>query len=121
MQAFVWGVVRPTGDGGALLPGLRGLFGLGYAALLVAAELGVCAWFRMARAAVWVLVGAALVDLVFVSADLAGLHFRSGAAAALTAGFGALVLAAGVLSGRFVPRRDTVDPGVLRARPDQAA
>jgi hypothetical protein len=99
VQVFVWGTT--SGGGGALLPGLRPVFGVAYAAVVLAVELGYCAYHGLRDAAVAVVVTAAVVDLLFWAARLGGLHFPTGAAAALTAGFGAVALGAGVLSGRL--------------------
>lgn len=110
VQVLVWGAPRSHGAGGALLPGLRHLFGLGYALILLAAELSYCSVFRLRNAAVWVLVAGACVDLAFWGARLGGLTFATGAAAALTAGAGAVALAAVVVGGRFQDRTPTRAP-----------
>lgn len=103
VQALVWGTAPAAGGGGAVLPGLRPEFGVAYAAVLLALELAFCAYERLGQGAVVVLVSAAAVDVVFWAARWGGLHFPTGAAAALTAGFAAVVLGAGVLTGRLGP------------------
>ncbi|HUC37344.1 MAG TPA: hypothetical protein VMR97_09495 [Acidimicrobiales bacterium] len=103
VQVLVWGAPKTHGSGGAALPQLRHLFGIGYALILLAAEMAFCASQRLAGGAAWVLVTCACVDAAFWLAHLGGLHFPTGAAAALTAGAGSVVLAAGVLVGRFQP------------------
>lgn len=105
VQAGVWGSAPASGGGGSLLPGLRPVFGIAYGVILLAAEVGVCLLYRVRNGVAAVLVSAAAVDVVFWLARLAGAHFPTGAAAALTAGFGALVLAAGLLSGQLVGAR----------------
>lgn len=94
VQGFVWGSAPATGDGGALLPGLRSAFGLPYAVALVAVEVGYCLWFRLADGAVVLLVAAALVDLMFWAGHLAGARFALDGAASMTGAFGVVVLAA---------------------------
>lgn len=101
VQLLVWGRAPATGDGGAMLPGLRPVFGVAYAAVLLALELAFCAYHGLRDGVVVVLLSAAGVDIVFWSARLGGLDFPTGAAAALTAGFGAVALGAGVLTGRI--------------------
>lgn len=101
VQALVWGTAPATGTGGAVLPALRPVFGLAYAAVLIALELAFCAYQRLPQGAVAVLVSAAGIDVVFWAARLGGMQFPTGAAAALTSGFGAVILGAGVLSGRL--------------------
>lgn len=103
VQGLVWGAPRLHGNGGSALPQLRHLFGIGYALILLGAVLAYCALFRLPGAAVWVLVTGACVDVAFWAAHLAGLRFPTGAAAALTAGAATVILAAGVLLGRFQP------------------
>jgi len=103
VQVLVWGAPKPHGSGGALVPQLRHLFSTGYAIILMAAELAFCAAYRLQRAAVWVVVTGACVDLAFWGAHLSGLHFPIGAAAALTPGAAVVVLTAGVLAGQFEP------------------
>lgn len=98
VQALVWGLA-PASGGGALLPGLRPLFGLGYGVALLAAELLYCARRRLRRGAVVVLVAAAVVDVVCWGARLAGVRVPVGDAASLTAGFGALSLVGGLSLG----------------------
>lgn len=121
VPALVWGAAPASGSGGALLPGLRPALGVGYGAALLAVELLFCAFHRLRDAAVAVLVAAATVDAVFWLLHVAGLHVRTGAAAALTAGFGGLALGAGLLSGRLgvghgEPARRAVVPTRDRAR-----
>ena len=103
VQVLVWGAPKPHSNGGAVLPQLRHLFSTGYAVILLAAELAFCAVYRLAPAAVWVVVTGACVDAAFWFAHLGGLHFPNGAAAALTPGAAAVVLAVGVLVGQFQP------------------
>jgi hypothetical protein len=104
VQVLVWGTAPSSGRGGALLPGLRPAFGVAYAGALVAVELLLCLWFRMADAAVGVLVTGAAVDLVFWSAHLAGARFALGGAASLTAASGMVALTAWVSWRRPAPR-----------------
>lgn len=103
VQVFVWGTAPAQGGGGSLLPQLRWLCGVGYAAVLMAAELALCAWFRLAQAATAVVVTGAAVAVVFWAFHAAGVHFATGAAAALTSAFAAVVLGAGLLTGWFRP------------------
>jgi len=100
VQIFVWGSAPARGDGGALLPGLRAVFGIPYGIVLVTGELLLCAYYGLRDGAVVVLVAAAVVDVFFWLAAAGGLHVRTGAAAALTAGFSAIALGAALLSGR---------------------
>lgn len=101
VQLLVWGRAPTSGSGGAMLPGLRPTFGIAYGAVLLGLELAFCAYHGLRHGAAVVLVSAAAVDVLFWMARLGGLHFPTGAAAALTAGFGAVALGAGVLSGRL--------------------
>jgi len=110
VQGIVWGAPKSHGTGGAPLPHLRHFFGVGYALILLGAELAFCVAYRLPMAAVWVLVAGACVDLAFWGAHLGGLAFPTGDSAALTAGAGAVVLAAGVLAGRFRAGRPSRSP-----------
>lgn len=94
VQVLVWGSAPASGSGGSLLPGLRPAFGTAYAAVLVAAEVALCLWFRLTDAAVTVLVTGAAVDAVLWLAHVAGARFALGAGASMTAAFGAVALAA---------------------------
>lgn len=94
VQVFVWGRAPVSGTGGSLLPGLRWAFGTPYAAALLALELGFCLWLRRRAAAEVVVVTAAVADLVFWIAHLAGARFALAGAASMTAAFGAVALAA---------------------------
>jgi len=96
VQVLVWGRAPATGTGGAVLPGLRPVFGAAYAAVLVAAELAVCRLLGARDTAVWVLVAGALVGVVFWLARLAGSHFPFGTAASATAAAGGVALGAAV-------------------------
>jgi hypothetical protein len=93
VQVFVWGRASASSDGGALLPGLRSTFGTAYAAILLGVELAICLAARRRESAVWVLVAAAAVDVVFWSAHGAGVRFALPGAAAMTAAFGAVAMA----------------------------
>jgi|GEM_PF-2914664 len=101
VQVLVWGRSPVSGGGGALLPALRPVAGVPYAVVVVVLELLLCAWLGLRQGAVLVLVTAAAVDVGFWAFRLGGLHVPSGAAASITAAFGALALAAGLLSGRL--------------------
>src|SRR5579863_4705123 len=68
VQVFVWGRAPASSNGGSLLPGLRSVFGTAYAAILLGVELAMCLAARRSDSAVWVLVAAAAVDVVFWSA-----------------------------------------------------
>lgn len=103
VQVLVWGIPKIHADGGAVLPGLRGWFGVAYAVILFALELLFGVAYRIPRAAAWVVIAGATVDVVFWIAHLAGRDFPTGAAASLTAAFGAVALGAGVLVGRLRP------------------
>jgi len=96
VQVLVWGRAPARGTGGAVLPGLRPVFGAAYAAVLVAAELAVCRLLGAKDAAVWVLAAGAIVGLVFWLARLSGSHFPFGTAASATAAAGAVALGAAV-------------------------
>lgn len=93
VQVFVWGRAPAHSSGGALLPGLRGTFGTAYAGILLAVELALCSLARRRDAAVWVLVVAAMVDVVFWVAHAAGARFALPGAASMTGAFGAVALA----------------------------
>lgn len=105
VQILVWGSAPTSGTGGSALPGLRPGFGTSYAIALLLVELGYCLYFGLKNTAVAVLVAAAVVDVVFWSAYLAGLRFAIGAAAAMTAAFGAVALGVGVWWPRPGPGR----------------
>jgi hypothetical protein len=92
-QLLVWGRAPAHSSGGALLPGLRDVFGTAYAAVLLALELVLCLLARRRDAAVSVLVVAALVDIVFWAAHAAGVQFALPGAASMTAAFGAVAMA----------------------------
>ena len=93
VQVFVWGRAPASSAGGALLPGLRSVFGTAYAAILLGIELAICLAARRSDGAVWVLVSAAAVDVVFWSAHAGGVRFALPGAAAMTAAFGAVAMA----------------------------
>ena len=93
VQVFVWGRAPAQSGGGALLPGLRGVFGTAYAAILMAVELALCLLARRRDAAASVLVIAAAVDIVFWAAHAAGARFAMPGAASMTAAFGAVAMA----------------------------
>jgi hypothetical protein len=103
VPVLVWGTHPARGPGGALAPALRPWAGLAYAAGLVGAEVLFCVVYRLRRGVAWVLGACAAVDLVFWAAHTAGRQFPSGAAAAVTAGVGAVTLAAGTLGGWLIP------------------
>ncbi|HUY64621.1 MAG TPA: hypothetical protein VMV14_08915 [Acidimicrobiales bacterium] len=100
VQVAVWGAAR-TQRGGALWPGLRPVFGVAYGVVLLGVVLLFCARYHLAVAAVWVVVAAAALDGLFWAVRVAGVTYPFGAASSLTAGVGAVVLGAGVLSGKF--------------------
>ena|GEM_PF-5449871 len=103
VQVLVWGTAAPRG-GGSLLPFLRPMAGVGYAAGMLAAAVLYCLVYHLARGVAWVLTAAATVDLVVWCGRLAGAGPPVGAAASLTAAAGIVALAAGVLSGRLDTR-----------------
>ncbi len=104
VQAFVWGTAPAASSGGALLPGLRPDFGTPFAAVMLGAELAVCLLVRRTDAASWVIVAAALVDIVFWCAHAAGARFAVGGAAAMTSAFGAVAMVASLWWRRARPR-----------------
>jgi hypothetical protein len=96
VQVLVWGRAPAHSSSGALLPGLRSVFGTVYAAVLIALELVLCLLARRRGAATAVLVAAAAVDAVFWVAYAAGARFAIPGAASMTAAFGAVGMAAGL-------------------------
>jgi hypothetical protein len=113
VQIGVWGATKVYTDGGSLLESWRPYFGWQYGLAFAAVQTGVCWWLAIERGIVWLvrawaITGGALLVLWVVSGQSGRLTF--GACVALTAGMGALMLAAGLYSGDLVPgtrgRRD---------------
>ncbi len=112
VQIGVWGATKLHTDG-ALLESWRPYFGWPYGLLFAAVQAGLCWRLAIDRGIVWLvrtwgITGAALLVLWFITgkSELSELTVDSGVA--LTAGMGALVLAAGLLEGQLVlgaPRR----------------
>lgn len=100
----VWGATKLHTDG-ALLESWRPYFGWPYGLLFAAVQAGLCWRFAIDRGIVWVvrtwgITGGALLVLSFITGK-SELTVDSGVA--LTAGMGALILAAGLLEGHLVP------------------
>ncbi|CAN5716990.1 hypothetical protein BH20ACT14_BH20ACT14_12830 [soil metagenome] len=109
VQIGVWGATK-LHTNGALLESWRPYFGWPYGLLFAAVQAGLCWRLAIDRGIVclartWGITGAALLVLWFIIGK-SELTVDSGVA--LTAGMGALVLAAGLLEGQLVlgaPRR----------------
>jgi hypothetical protein len=107
VQIGVWGATKVHSNG-ALLQSWQPYFGWPYGLAFGAVQVGVCLWLDVQRGLVWLartwaITGAALVVLWLVTGRSERLTLDSGVA--LTAGLGALVLAAGLYEGHLVPRR----------------
>ena len=112
VQIGVWGATKTSADDGSLLESWRPYFGWPYGLLFAALQAALCRWLAIDRGTVWLvrtwgIVGGALALLWLISGRSGRLTVDSGVA--LTAGMGALVLAAGLFNGDLVP-------GKLRAR-----
>jgi hypothetical protein len=106
VQIGVWGATKLHGDDGALLESWRPYFGWPYGLLFAALQAGLCWWLAIDRGIVWLfrtwgVTGAALLVLWMISGTSGVLTVDSGFA--LTAGMGALILAAGLHEGHLVP------------------
>jgi hypothetical protein len=106
VQIGVWGATKVNADGGALLESWRPYFGWPYGLLFAAVQAGLCWRLAIDRGIVWLLrtwgiTGGALLVLWMVTGQSERLTVNSGGA--LTAGMGALVLAAGLYEGHLVP------------------
>ena len=109
VQIGVWGATKLHTDG-ALLESWRPYFGWPYGLLFAAVQAGVCWRLAIDRGIVWLartwaVTGGALLVLWVVTGRSERLTVDSGVA--LTAGMGALILAAGLLEGHLVPGRPT--------------
>lgn len=108
VQIGVWGATKLHTDG-ALLESWRPYFGWPYGLLFAALQAGFCWWLAIDRGIVWLartwgITGGALLVLWMITGQTERLTVDSGVA--LTAGMGALVLAAGLYEGHLSPRRD---------------
>ena len=113
VQIGVWGATKLGADDGSLLESWRPYFGWPYGLLFAALQAALCRWLVIDRGIVWLvrtwaITGGALFLLWLISDGSGRLTVDSGIA--LTAGMGALMLAAGLFNGDLVP-------GKLRARP----
>lgn len=107
VQIGVWGATKLHTDG-ALLESWQPYFGWPYGVVFAAVQAGLCWRLAIDRGIVWLvrtwgITGGALLVLWMITARPERLTVDSGVA--LTAGMGALVLAAGLYEGHLVPRR----------------
>ena len=107
VQIGVWGATKLQSNG-ALLQSWQPYFGWPYGLAFAAAQVGLCLWLRVQRGIIWLvrtwaITGGALVVLWLITGRSGRLSVDSGVA--LTAGLGALVLAAGLYEGHLAPRR----------------
>lgn len=107
VQIGVWGATKLRADDGALLESWRPYFGWPYGLLFAAVQAGLCWRLAIERGIVWLvrtwgITGGALLVLWMIAGKSERLTLDSGVA--LTAGMGALVLAAGLYEGHLVPR-----------------
>jgi hypothetical protein len=102
VQLAVWGATKLRSDG-ALLESWQPWFGWPYGLGLALAELAVVAWLRIRRGERWL--GAAWASGLAAAALGWSLGHRPDvdSTAALSAGLGALVLAAALYDGRLIP------------------
>jgi hypothetical protein len=105
VQIGVWGATKLHSNG-ALLQSWQPYFGWPYGMGFALAQVALCRWLAIDRGLVWLtrtwaITGAALVLLWLISGRPDRLTIESGVA--LTAGLGALVLAAGLYEGHLVP------------------
>jgi hypothetical protein len=107
VQIGVWGATKMHSEG-ALLEAWQPFFGWPYGLLFAAVQAGLCWWLAIDRGIVWLvrtwgITGGGLLVLWMISGRSGPLTVDSGAA--LTAGMGALMLAAGLHKGQLVPSR----------------
>ena len=110
VQIGVWGATKLYTDGG-LLESWRPYFGWPYGLLFAAVQAGLCWRLAIDRGLVWLartwgITGGALLVLWLIAGKSERLTVDNGVA--LTAGMGALVLAAGLHEGQLIlgtPRR----------------
>ena len=107
VQIGVWGATKLHADDGALLESWRPYFGWPYGLLFAAVQAALCWRLAVDRGIVWLartwgITGGALLVLWLITGT-EQLTVDSGVA--LTAGMGALILAAGLLEGHLVPER----------------
>jgi len=107
VQIGVWGATKQNADNGALLESWRPYFGWPYGLLFAAAQAGLCWGLAIDRGIVWLtrtwgITGGALLMLWMITGKSERLTVDSGVA--LTAGMGALILAAGLYEGHLVRR-----------------
>lgn len=105
VQIGVWGATKLHTEG-ALLESWQPYFGWPYGLLFAGVQAGLCWWLAIDRGIVWLvrtwgITGGALLVLWMLSGRSGQLTVDSGAA--LIAGMGALVLAAGLYEGDLVP------------------
>jgi hypothetical protein len=106
VQIGVWGATKVYTDGGSLLESWRPYFGWPYGLAFAAVQAALCRWLAIERGIVWLVrtwavTGGALLVLWVISGQSGRLTFGSGVA--LSAGMGALILAAGLYNGDLVP------------------
>jgi hypothetical protein len=106
VQIGVWGATKIHTDG-ALLQELQPYFGWPYGLVFAAAQVAFCRWLAVDRGITWLvrtwaITGGALIALWLITGRSERLSVDSGVA--LTAGLGALVLAAGLYEGHLAPR-----------------
>ena len=106
VQIGVWGATKLHADDGALLESWRPYFGWPYGLLFAAVQAGVCWRLAIDRGIVWLLrtwgiTGGTLLVLWIITGKSERLTVDSGVA--LTAGMGALILAAGLYNGDLGP------------------
>jgi hypothetical protein len=105
VQIGVWGATKVYTDDGSLLESWRPYFGWPYGLSFGAVQAALCRWLAIERGIVWLvrtwgITGGALLVLWVISGQSGRLTFGGGVA--LTAGLGALMLAAGLYSGDLV-------------------
>jgi hypothetical protein len=98
----VWGMTKIQTDGGSLLESWRPYFGWEYGVLFAGAQAGLCLWLPVQRGIVWLsrtwgITGAAILVLWLITGRSGRMTFDSGVA--VTAGMGALILAAALYEG----------------------
>jgi hypothetical protein len=106
VQIGVWGATKLRSDG-ALLQSWQPYFGWPYGLAFATAQVALCLWLAIDRGLTWLvrtwaITGTALILLWLATGRPDRLTIDSGVA--LTAGLGALVLAAGLYEGHLAPR-----------------
>jgi hypothetical protein len=105
VQIGVWGATKIQADGGALLQSWRPYFGWPYGLTFAGAQVALCRWVPIRHGTVWLLrtwaITGGVLLLLSIVIDTSG-RLSVDNAAALVAGMGALVLAAGTHEGHLV-------------------